>query len=142
MWTKLKPILWHWRGVAIAAPCTAAAVILLRLTGLLQTLEWAAYDQFFRLRPSEPHTSRIIIVGITEPDLQEYGWPLSDATLTQLLNQIKQQQPRAIGLDLYRDVPVDSGYADLVEVFRTTPNLIGVEKVVGKELEKKQRINK
>ncbi|MBD2000513.1 adenylate/guanylate cyclase domain-containing protein [Leptolyngbya sp. FACHB-541] len=131
MWTKLKPILWHWRGVAIAAPCTAAAVILLRLTGLLQTLEWAAYDQFFRLRPSEPHTSRIIIVGITEPDLQEYGWPLSDATLTQLLNQIKQQQPRAIGLDLYRDVPVDSGYADLVEVFRTTPNLIGVEKVVG-----------
>jgi adenylate cyclase len=131
MWTKLKPILWHWRGVAIAAPCTAAVVILLRLTGLLQTLEWAAYDQFFRLRPPESSTSRIVIVGITEPDLQEYGWPLSDATLTQLLNQIKQQQPRAIGLDLYRDIPVGSGYADLVEVFRTTPNLIGVEKVVG-----------
>jgi adenylate cyclase len=131
MWTKLKPILWHWRGVAIAAPCTAAAVILLRLTGLLQTLEWAAYDQFFRLRPSESSSARIVIVGITEPDLQKYGWPMSDATLAQLLNQIKQQQPRAIGLDLYRDVPVGSGYDDLVEVFRTTPNLIGVEKVVG-----------
>lgn len=128
---KLKPILWHWRGVAIAAPCTAAAVILLRLTGLLQTLEWAAYDQFFRLRPAESSSSRIVIVGITEPDLQKYGWPLSDATLAQLLNQIKQQQPRAIGLDLYRDIPVGSGYADLVEVFRTAPNLIGVEKVVG-----------
>jgi adenylate cyclase len=131
MRTKLKPLLWHWRGVAIAAPCTAAIVILLRLTGLLQTMEWAAYDQFFRLRPSEPADPRILIIGITEPDLQTYGSILPDAVLTQLLNQIKQQQPRVIGLDLYRDLPVGSGYPDLVEVFETTPNLIGVEKVVG-----------
>ena len=58
-------------------------------------------------------------------------WPIPDTILAQLLEKIKSQHPRAIGLDLYRDLPVEPGHQALVKVFKTTPNLIGIEKVVG-----------
>ena len=132
MWAKLRQQLWQWRGVLIAAPSVAALLIGLRSAGLLQGLELAALDQFFRLRPKEPVDSRIVIVGINEADIQKIGkWPLSDAKLAKLLETLKQQQPRAIGLDLYRDLPVEPGHQELVKVFESTPNLIGIQKVVG-----------
>jgi adenylate cyclase len=37
-------------------------------------------------------------------------------------------QPRAIGLDIYRDLPVEPGHEKLVQVFKSTPNLIGNSK--------------
>ncbi|HEY9707878.1 MAG TPA: CHASE2 domain-containing protein, partial [Oculatellaceae cyanobacterium] len=43
-------------------------------------------------------------------------------------------KPTAIGLDLYRDLPVEPGYQELVELFKTTPNLFGIEKVVGSKV--------
>ena len=43
-------------------------------------------------------------------------------------------QPKAIGLDIYRDFPVEPGHQELVEVFESTPNLIGIEKVVDHNL--------
>ena len=132
MWAKLRQLLWQWRGVLIAAPSVAGLLIGLRLAGWLQGLELAALDQFFRLRPKEPVDSRIVIVGINEADVQKAGqWPMSDAKLAKLLETLKQQQPRAIGLDLYRDLPVEPGHQELVKVFESTPNLIGIQKVVG-----------
>ncbi|WP_414551734.1 CHASE2 domain-containing protein [Anabaena sp. CCY 0017] len=130
MWAKLKPKIWQWRGVIIAVPHITLLVIALRLTGLLQLLELAALDQFFLLRPPEPVDSRIVIVEINEADVrQQKQWPMSDKSLAIVLEKIKQQQPKAIGLDIYRDLPVNPGHQDLLEVFASTPNLIGVQKV-------------
>lgn len=110
----------------------AAFVIVLRLTGLLQTFEWAVLDEFFRRRPPEPVDDSILIVGIGEQDIRALRqWPLSDAVLAKALTKIKQQQPIAIGLDLYRDLPVGAGYPILTKTFRSTPNLIGIEKKIG-----------
>jgi len=132
MWTTLRKQLWQWRGVFIAAPSVAGIVIGLRWAGWLQALELAALDQFFRWRPAEAIDSRIVIVEINEQDIQKLGnWPPSDQILAQLLKILKQQQPRAIGLDLYRDLPVEPGHQELVEVFQSTPNLIGIRKVAG-----------
>jgi len=131
MWAKLRQQLWQWRGVLIAAPSVAGLLIGLRSAGLLQALELAALDEFFRLRPLEPVDSRIVIVEINEADVQKARqWPMSDATLAKLLETLKQQKPRAIGLDLYRDLPVEPGHQELVKVFASTPNLIGIQKVV------------
>ncbi|MFB2917666.1 CHASE2 domain-containing protein [Aerosakkonema funiforme] len=131
-WPKLKQNLWEWRGVALATPTVAGLIIIIRLSGLLQSLEWAAFDQFFRWRPKEPIDERILIVGIDESDLQGIKkWPVPDELLAKLLNKIKSQQPRAIGLDLYRDLPVEPGHQALIKVFESTPNLIGIEKIVG-----------
>ncbi|NER21390.1 MAG: adenylate/guanylate cyclase domain-containing protein [Symploca sp. SIO1B1] len=128
MWQNFKQLLWKWRGVWITAPSVTATVIALRLCGWLQPWEQTTLDQYFRWRPPEPIDDRIVIVGIDEADLKKAKqWPISDSQLAQLLKQIKAQQPRAIGLDLYRDFPVEPGHAELVEVFNNTPNLIGIE---------------
>ncbi|KAF3889648.1 MULTISPECIES: CHASE2 domain-containing protein [Nostocales] len=130
MWTKLKPRIWQWRVILFAFPSVTALTIALRLTGLLQLLELAALDQFFLLRPREPVDTRIVIVDINEADIRKQGhWPISDRELARVLEKIKQQQPRAIGLDLYRDLPVEPGHQKLREVFESTPNIIGVQKV-------------
>ena len=114
-------------------------VITLRLTGLLQPLEWLALDLYFHFRPTEPVDKRIIIVGIEESDIKNLEhYPLKDATLAKLLNKINQQQPVAIGLDIYRDISVDpeeeNGHNELKRVFENTPNLIGIEKINGNRI--------
>lgn len=105
---------------------------MLRLAGWLQFLELAAFDQFIRLRPYQENDPPIVIVGLTEADIQELKQTIiSDQTLAQLITKIKQQKPLAIGLDIYRDLPEEPGYQQLVKVFETTPNLIGIQKIVG-----------
>ncbi|HEY9609102.1 adenylate/guanylate cyclase domain-containing protein [Allocoleopsis sp.] len=129
---RLKRLLWDWRGVWITAPTIAGLVILLRMLGFLQPWEWAAYDQYSRLRATEPRDNRIVIVGIDEADIQSIGQPIiPDEVYARLLEKLKAMQPRAIGLDIYRDLPVEPGHEKLVQVFKSTPNLIGIQKVVG-----------
>ncbi len=121
---------WSWMP-RIALGVTAS-VLLLRFCGLLQGLELDLLDQFFRWHPPEPPEERIAIVTIDEPDIAEVGqWPIPDRVLAQVIAKIKAQEPRAIGLDLYRDLPVEPGHTDLVNLFQSTPNLFGIEKVVG-----------
>jgi len=128
MWQNFKQLLWQWRGVWITAPTVTTIVLALRLLGWLQPWEQATLDQYFRWRPAEPTDDRIVIVGIDEVDLKKAKqWPISDSQMAQLLKKIKAQQPRAIGLDIYRDLPVKPGHAELVKVFNNTPNLIGIE---------------
>lgn len=124
----------QWRGQAIVVPIVTALVVAMRFAGWLQPLEWAALDRFFQWRPPEPRDDRVAIVGINESDINAIGdWPIPDGVLAEVLTEIKQQQPRAIGLDIYRNLPVEPGYERLVQVFESTPNLIGIEKVVGDE---------
>jgi adenylate cyclase len=127
---KLSREIWKWRGILIAVANATVIVTLLRLTGLLQFIEFTALDQFFLLRPEEPIDNRIVIVKINEVDIEKQGqWPISDAVLARLLVKIKEQKPRAIGLDIYRDLQVNPGNEDLIKVFSSTPNLIGIQKV-------------
>lgn len=120
-----------WRTWLIA-PGLTAMVIAVNMTGCLQPLEWAVIDQFFRLRPVEPLDNRIVIVTVDDHDITQVGhWPISDDVLAQLLLKLNAQQPRVIGLDLYRDLPVSTGYDRLVTVFASMPHLIGVQKRFG-----------
>jgi len=128
----LKRLLWEWRGVCITAPSVAGLVILVRWLGLFQSWEWVAFDQYLRLRPLEPPDDRIVIVGIDEEDVRTVGQAIiPDGVYAQLLEKLKARHPRAIGLDIYRDLPVEPGHQQLVRVFESTPNLVGIEKVVG-----------
>jgi adenylate cyclase len=129
MWKTFLPALKKHLALLLIPPSVALLVIGLRSLGWLQSGEWMAYDQFMRLRPPAPLDPRITIVGIEESDLQYLRrWPITDDVLANLLQKIKDQRPSAIGLDLYRDFPVEKGYPQLTQVFKTTPNLIGIEK--------------
>lgn len=129
---KLKQFLNSWRAVLLITPSVAGFIILMRVLGLFQMIDWAALDQFFKLRPLEPQDSRIVIVTIDEDTIRKVGtWPIPDAVLAKMLDKIRQQKPVAIGLDLYRDLPVQPGNEQLIQILQSTPNLIGVKKVVG-----------
>ncbi|HIK53442.1 MAG TPA: CHASE2 domain-containing protein [Oscillatoriales cyanobacterium M59_W2019_021] len=116
----------------MTAPTVALLVIAGNFLGWFQLLEWAAMDRFFRWRAIEATDPRIAIVGINESDISEIGqWPMPDTYLAELIEKIDAQKPAAIGLDLYRDLPVEPGHQTLVRTMKATPNLFGVEKLVG-----------
>ncbi len=119
------------RRSILTATGMAGCVVVCRLAGWLQPLEWTAYDQLFRLRSLEPPDSRVVIVGIGEADLKTIGaWPIPDATMAQLIQKLKAANPRAIGMDIYRDLPVGPGDRQaLDQIFQTTPNLVGIEQI-------------
>ncbi|MGB7441471.1 MAG: CHASE2 domain-containing protein [Coleofasciculaceae cyanobacterium] len=136
MWSSLRKKIWQWRGIVTTATAVAGSVIAVNSTGLFQLVEWATLDQFFLLRPQEPIDQKIVIIAINEADINQVGdWPISDAVLAQVLTKLKAQQPRVIGLDLYRNLPEPPGHQELVELFKSTPNLIGVEKAIEPKIE-------
>jgi adenylate cyclase len=73
-----------------------------------------------------------VVVTINEKDINTVGQlPISDSVLATVINKIAARQPKAIALDLYRDLPVPPGNRDLQQVFNSIPNLYVVEKVIG-----------
>ncbi|MEM9946456.1 MAG: adenylate/guanylate cyclase domain-containing protein [Cyanobacteria bacterium P01_D01_bin.36] len=129
---SLGHFFWQWRAVLFATPSVTVLVVLLRFVGLFQGWEWAAFDQYMRLRPAEPADSRVVIVGLNEGDLAELGSAVvADQVYADVLEELRSHSPRAIGLDVYRDLPVEPGYEALAEIFDTTPQLVGIQKVVG-----------
>jgi CHAT domain-containing protein len=104
------------------------AVTIARLTGALQFWELVTLGLILRLRPPEPMDERIVIVGITEEDIQRARtYPIPDRDIADLLKRLQAYQPTAIGLDIVRDIPVEPGNAELTSVFRSSKNVIGVE---------------
>lgn len=109
---------------------SSTLVLGLRATGLLQHWEWAAYDRFFQAKPSEPIDKRIVLVGISEQDVQQAEtYPFSDGLWAEFLRKLSAHEPRVIGLDIFRDQTVPPGSQELKEVFKTLPNLVGIAKL-------------
>lgn len=109
------------------------AIVGLRSTGVLESLELTAYDWYVRMQPeiSEPD-SRIVIIEINEDDIQNQGgWPLSDAAVAKTLDILTRYHARAIGLDLYRDIPVPPGNKELEVVITKNRNIITAMKFGG-----------
>jgi diguanylate cyclase (GGDEF)-like protein len=46
--------------------------------------------------------SRLLIVGLTDTDIETYGWPLPDSKLAELLAKLHASSPAVIGLNMYR----------------------------------------
>ncbi|NJN21801.1 MAG: EAL domain-containing protein [Leptolyngbya sp. RL_3_1] len=86
----------------------------LKQLGGFQRFELAGFDYFTRLSPASLD-SRLVIIGITEADLQQYGWPLSDQTIADLLSIVQRHHPKVVGLDIYRNFPHEPGTAQLTE---------------------------
>ena len=113
-----------------------------RYAGWLQPWEWNVLDIYFRQRPAEPMDTRFVIVGITESDITAAkDYPFTDYELATLLEKIESQNPRIIGLDIYRDLPVQPEYKNggqkLADLLENNPKIVGVTKIVGLNREHK-----
>ena len=130
MGKKIYKQIQRWRNPLIIASSVAGCVIAGSVVGVFNLLEFSIRDQLFRLRPTESLDKRIVIITIDESDIHYVKkWPMSDQFMAQLIRNIKAQKPRSIGIDIYRDLPVEPGHQELIELFKSTPNLIGIEKV-------------
>lgn len=123
--------------VAVLSLAATGLVFGMRHLGLLQNLEFMAFDQFVQFRPAEKTDPRILVITITEADIQAQNkndrqGSLSDSALGQLLDQLEVNSPRVIGLDIYRDFPAQN--QSTKSSISQAKNLIGVCKVSDRSL--------
>lgn len=120
-----------WQGLQmlLMASLVATGVVMgMRSLGVLQSIELNAFDLMMQLRPAEKPDPRLLIVKVTAEDIQKLGgeYPLSDRTILRLLQKIQSNQPRAIGLDIYRDRPEGQGKGDLVQYLQKNNSIIPI----------------
>ena len=102
-------------------------IIGVRQWGGLQELELFAYDGMVRLKSDHCLDERLLLVEITDLDINnQKRWPIDDQTIAQLLAEIQKYQPKVIGLDLYRDITFPPGTASLQQQLQAD-NLIAIE---------------
>lgn len=126
----MKNWLKNWRIDFLPGLSIIGLIILSRSLGILQPLEWKAFDLGLRWRPAEPTDQRITIVGINEEDIQTVlDYPISDRGLAALIQTVQAYNPRVIGIDIFRDKPVGEGYGDLETTLQAADNIIGIHKI-------------
>ncbi len=100
-----------------------------RQSGWLQWLALASYDHMIRLSSHDSPDPRLLIVGITEQDLQNQQTSvLSDQTVAQVIETIQNHKPAVIGLNILRDIPEPPGTEKLSQTLRLD-NIILVKKL-------------
>ncbi|MGD1851215.1 MAG: CHASE2 domain-containing protein, partial [Cyanophyceae cyanobacterium] len=132
---KRRQILWSrpLRRLIFIGIGVAASTLTLRGLGLLQRPELDAHDLMTRLRPV-PASAAEVVVGFDEAFLARPGnWPASDGQLAQVLKGVASANPAAIGLDIYRDVSVGAGKEELRQLYKTLPNLYGIQRIEDKD---------
>lgn len=111
-----------------AAFGVAAMVLALRAFGGFERLDLALYDAFLKRTPVAER-SDVLLVQITEQDIRDEGhWPISDRRLAEALQALVDANVRAVGLDLFRDLPVAPGVGFLREVLRDHGSIVAVYK--------------
>ncbi|WP_171572497.1 CHASE2 domain-containing protein [Leptolyngbya sp. Cla-17] len=115
-------------GVLVLAGISVTGLVLgTRQLGQLEFLELAVYDAMVRVRSEVPVDNRLLIVAITEDDIRtQKRWPLPDRVYAEALSQLQQYQPRVIGLDVLRDIPVEPGHAALTKELRRS-NVVAIQ---------------
>jgi CHASE2 domain-containing sensor protein len=127
-------------NLILASMLVAALVMGVRYLGILQPWELQAYDHLMQLRPQEGEDRRILLVTVDEGDIQyqvqqkmNMRWSLSDRALAQLLQKLDRYQPKAIGIDIYRDSAADPNEPDLINRLQNDNRIFAVCKVSAAE---------
>lgn len=106
-------------------------VILVQVFGAFQLLELRFLDKLFEFRNAESLDPKIVVITFDDDDIAKIGkWPFSDAVVANLITTVKLGNPRVMGLDVYRNLPIEPGFEELKRVFNSSPNLIVAEKFV------------
>ncbi|MEA5468299.1 adenylate/guanylate cyclase domain-containing protein [Spirulina sp. 06S082] len=115
--------------IAISVAIVTGSMLGLRQLGGFEGMDLSLHDRLVRIRDRPNSDPRLVIITITEEDLRSLQkWPIPDGTLAKVLARLQSFQPRAIGLDLYRDFPIEPGHAELVEQLKQ-PNLITIRSI-------------
>ena len=110
----------------LAGLLAAAAVLVVRGLGLLEPIELGVYDRMLAMRPVRPDAgAEVIVVGYTERDIMEMDeYPIPDETMARLLETILSFEPRAVGVDFFRDVLIPPGSERFEALIASDPRVV------------------
>ena len=99
--------------------------------GRFQFLEFWMYDKMLLRQPKAASSEPLVLVEMTEQDIQnpELDYPIYDNKLADLLNILAADEPAAIGLDIWRDIPVPKSgvyLKQLNEAFLSHSNIVAI----------------
>jgi CHASE2 domain-containing sensor protein len=106
------------RSLMILSLLVGGLVCGVRTMGLLEPAELWAYDRMLQLQPAISPDPRILVVTVDKQDIARFGQPLPDQIILKLLTTLDQYKPRVIGLDIYRDIPLEPGHKELMDYFK------------------------
>ncbi|QUS60958.1 CHASE2 domain-containing protein [Synechocystis sp. PCC 7339] len=135
LWEELRQQPQSIRRTGLWAVGTTILVLLLRWFELTQGLDLKLFDLMLRSQPvSTAVDERILVVTVDQNDLdilRQNGLQsaagsdvISDGALVAALEKINSYQPRWLGLDIVRDLPISEGNARLQEVFQNGDRLL------------------
>ncbi|HSM83509.1 MAG TPA: EAL domain-containing protein [Nodosilinea sp.] len=128
LWWEATPFSTGGKIVLLASVLASALVTGVKYFNVLEPAELFLFDHLVRSRPSQDLDPRMTIVGITEADIRQYGWPLTDKLLAQVIDNLQVHQPQVVGLDLYRSTARPPGEAELIAALEAQ-NLIVIKNV-------------
>jgi CHASE2 domain-containing sensor protein/CheY-like chemotaxis protein len=121
----------QYSSILSTIPIIAISLCALQPLGLLRDVDWSVNDTLLRMRPQAPVDESIVIVYADESDVVDLSWPLSDQILADLLKRIDAAQPIAVGLDIFRDIPVGNtaDFQELHQFMGTMESLYGIDRL-------------
>jgi CHASE2 domain-containing sensor protein len=127
--------------IFIASVVITSLLMGVRSLSIFQYWELSTFDTMMRMRPAEKPDPRIVVVTVTEEDIQAQKQrqksSLSDETLQKLLQKLQLYKPAVIGFDVYRDFAVDKKYPDLKTRLQQDNNFITICQAAGGKIQSK-----
>ena len=97
------------------------------LSGVSQNIDLLIFDSLKTRFPKKYlYDSPSIVVGISESDIEKYGWPIDDKYLLQTIQKLDKAESSSIVLDLYRNVGVGEGAKSLANYSRLNKKVISI----------------
>lgn len=111
----------------VSSAIITALMVGIKQLGVVEPIELKLFDQMIQMRTDQSPDPRILVVAVTENDIQKLQeWPLSGETINKLFTKLERYQPRAIGLDIFRDLPVEPGHARLLQHLKQSDRIVPI----------------
>ena len=125
MLTNLRNLLTQ--PVVMISLITGVLLVGVQRLGVLEPVEMKAFDQMTQRRTPLSPDRRLLIVGFSEEDIQKLkqGSPTGD-TLDTVLSKLESYQPKVIGLDFFRDQPVEPGHQKLLTHIKNSSRIVPI----------------
>lgn len=118
------------KSILIASVSMTTLVIGVRFLGLLISPEFMFYDFFMKFQISEKPDENILVVEISDDNLNKWDEEkIYDNRLEKLLKNLQYFKPKLIGIDILRDVPASNDaqyakdhHANLIKYLKESPS--------------------
>jgi CHASE2 domain-containing sensor protein len=123
------------KGILTQPAITASLIVGLLLVGVqrlgvLEPVELKFFDQMMQRRTDPSPDPRLLIVAFTENDIQNFKQSSPNGeVLEAVFSKLERNQASVIGLDFFRDVPVEPGHQQLLARLKQSSRIVPICKL-------------